>query len=434
MESGDQVVTAADRLHNLLRGVTGRSLPLRIRAWDGSESGPQDAPATIVLNNRRALRRLAWDPNELGLGRAYVSGDLDVDGDLYAALASAGVGQPRSDDAHDMSWRERLTAARTAGSLGAIGRRPPAPPEEARVGGGLHTRSRDRAAVSHHYDVGNDFYRHVLGPSMVYSCAVWRQPPDSSYSLLDAQRDKLELVCRKLALNPGMRLLDVGCGWGSMLLHAASQYGVQGVGITLSEQQAKLARKRVADAGLSDRIEIRLQDYREVRDGPYDAISSIGMAEHVGEIRMCEYAEILHSLVRPGGRVLNHAIARRAGTQPSKSSFVWRYVFPDGELLPLQATVAALEGAGLEVRDVEALREHYHLTLRAWVDNLEANWADCVRLVGEGRARVWRVYMAGSALAFGAGTIGINQVLAVRPESGGASGMPLTREGLLLGE
>jgi cyclopropane-fatty-acyl-phospholipid synthase len=421
----------ADRLRALLHEVLGQEVGLRVRAWDGSEAGPGDAPATVVLRNRRALRRLAWDPNELGLGRAYVSGDLDVDGDLYAALKLAGVGAVRTH-APSLGWSERARAGRIAARLGAVGRRPSPPPEEARLSGQLHTRGRDRAAVSHHYDVGNDFYRHVLGESMVYSCAVWREPPSPSYSLEDAQRDKLDLVCRKLALAPGMRVLDVGCGWGSFLLHAARGYGVSGVGITLSTEQAELARKRVADAGLADRVEIRLQDYREVVDGPFDAISSIGMAEHVGEVMVREYAGILARLVRPGGRVLNHAIARRAGSKPSKSSFIWRYVFPDGELLPLQTTVAALESAGLEVRDVEALREHYALTLRQWVTNLETHWADCVRLVGEGRARVWRVYMAGSALAFEAGGIGINQVLAVRPGAGGASGMPLTREGLLL--
>ncbi|MDQ1689682.1 MAG: cyclopropane-fatty-acyl-phospholipid synthase [Frankiaceae bacterium] len=423
-------MSAADRLRELLHDVLGQDPGLRVRAWDGSESGPEGAPATVTLRSRRALRRLAWDPNELGLGRAYVSGDIDVDGDLYAALRMAGVGRPSNGPG--MGWSERAKAGRIAARLGAVGRRPAPPPEEARLSGELHTRRRDRAAVSHHYDVGNDFYRHVLGPSLVYSCAVWRKPPPAC-SLEDAQRDKLDLVCRKLALTSGMRLLDVGCGWGSMLLHAASEYGVSGVGITLSNEQATLARKRVAEAGLTDRIEIRLQDYREVTDGPFDAISSIGMAEHVGEAMVREYAAILAALVRPGGRVLNHAIARRAGTRPSKSSFIWRYVFPDGELLPLETTVAALESAGLEVRDVEALREHYALTLREWVNNLERNWADCVRLVGEGRARVWRVYMAGSALSFESGMIGINQVLAVRPSADGRSDMPLTREALLLG-
>jgi cyclopropane-fatty-acyl-phospholipid synthase len=424
-------MSTADRLHRLLGDVLGRDLGLRVRSWDDSEAGPDDAPATVVLRSRRALRRLAWDPNELGLGRAYVAGDIDVEGDLYAALRLAGVGSPLPSEAA-LGWSDRARAARVAAGLGAIGRRPAPPPEEVTFTGELHSRRRDRAAVSHHYDVGNDFYRHVLGPSLVYSCAVWRELPSSSYSLEDAQRDKVDLVCRKLALTPGMRILDVGCGWGSMLIHAGREYGVTGVGITLSTEQAELARKRVAEAGLADRIEIRLQDYREVVDGPFDAISSIGMAEHVGEAKVREYAAILGGLVRPGGRVLNHAIARRSGTRPSKSSFIWRYVFPDGELLPLETTIAALEAGGLEVRDVEALREHYALTLRQWVTNLESHWADCVRLVGEGRARVWRAYMAGSALGFESGMIGINQVLAVRPSPDGASGLPLTREGLLL--
>ena len=425
------MTAAAPRLHALLTEVLGRELPLRIRAWDDTEAGPADAPALIWLRSRRALRRLVWDPNELGLGRAYVSGDIDVEGDLYGALKLAGVGQPR--EARAVSTRpgrkERLRSARAAAALGAVGRRPEPPPEEVRLAGVLHSRTRDRVAVSHHYDVGNDFYRLVLGPSLVYSCAVWRRPQQT---LEQAQADKLELVCRKLDLQPGMRVLDVGCGWGSFLLHAAREHGVTGVGITLSKEQAELATKRIAEAGLADRLEIRLQDYRDVVDGPFDAIASIGMAEHVGEAMVREYASVLASLVRPGGRVLNHAIARRHGTKPSKESFIWRYVFPDGELLPLETTVSALEGAGLEVRDVEALREHYALTLRQWVRNLEENWAQCVRLVGEGRARVWRVYMAGSALAFESGMIGINQVLAVKPSPGGASGLPLTREGLLL--
>lgn len=430
MEGGDRTMTAAaPRLHTLLTEVLGHDVPLRIRAWDDSEAGPSDAPALIWFRSRRALRRLVWDPNELGLGRAYVSGDLDVEGDLFDALRLAGVGQPRAVARVRKGRRERLRSAGAAAALGAVGRRPEPPEEEVRLAGALHSRTRDRVAVSHHYDVGNDFYRLVLGPSMVYSCAVWRRPQQT---LEQAQADKLELVCRKLDLQPGMRVLDVGCGWGSFLLHAAREHGVTGVGITLSKEQAELATKRVAEAGLADRVQIRIQDYRDVVDGPFDAIASIGMAEHVGEAKVREYASVLARLVRPGGRVLNHAIARRHGTKPSRESFIWRYVFPDGELLPLETTVSALEGAGLEVRDVEALREHYALTLREWVRNLEENWAECVRLVGEGRARVWRVYMAGSALAFESGMIGINQVLAVRPSQDGASGLPLTREGLLL--
>ncbi|MBW5485488.1 SAM-dependent methyltransferase, partial [Streptomyces bambusae] len=302
----------------------------------------------------------------------------------------------------------------------------PAPPaEEAlRRGGAIHSRGRDKAAVSHHYDVGNDFYALVLGPSMVYSCAYW-QPRGT---LEEAQHAKLDLVCRKLGLGAGQRLLDVGCGWGSMALHAAREYGAQVTGITLSREQAAYARKRVAEEGLADRIEIRVQDYRDVKDGPYDAVSSIGMAEHVGSTGYRAYARDLYGLLRPGGRLLNHQIARRP--EPDESAyrideFIDAYVFPDGELSPLGTTVAELEGAGFEVRDVESLREHYALTLRAWVARLEARWDEAVALTSPGRARVWQLYMAASALGFERGRLGVNQVLAVKAAPGGASRLPL---------
>ncbi|MDR3083010.1 MAG: cyclopropane-fatty-acyl-phospholipid synthase family protein, partial [Streptomyces sp.] len=303
---------------------------------------------------------------------------------------------------------------------------PPPPREEARrARGHLHTRRSDKHAVSHHYDVGNDFYEIVLGPSMVYSCAYWDSPEGT---LGDAQRDKLELVCRKLGLKPGQRLLDVGCGRGSMAIHAAREHDVRVVGITLSEEQAIYARKRVADEGLTDRVEIRVQDYRDVADGPYDAISSIGMAEHVGAERYLEYARALHALLRPGGRLLNHQIARRPERDESSyavDAFIDAYVFPDGELAPIGSTVTQLERAGFEVRDVESLREHYALTLRRWVANLEAQWVRARQLTSPGRARVWRLYMAASALAFERNRIGVNQVLAVRTPESGASGTPL---------
>jgi cyclopropane-fatty-acyl-phospholipid synthase len=270
--------------------------------------------------------------------------------------------------------------------------------------------------------VGNDFYGLVLGPSMVYSCAVW----DSEDTGLEAaQEAKIDLVCRKLGLRPGMRVLDVGCGWGSFALHAAQRYGADVVGVTLSTEQAALAGKRVADAGLTDRIEIRVQDYRDVEDGPFDAISSIGMSEHVGGEQMPAYVSRLHGLLRPGGRLLNHAISWNAGpTDPDPDSFIPRYVFPDGEMLSLAETVTALEGGGFEVLDVEALRRHYALTLRAWVRNLEDHWEETVDIVGAGRARVWRLYMAASALGFETGLTGVNQVLVQK--AGGAE-PPLRR-------
>ncbi|NUS17502.1 MAG: methyltransferase domain-containing protein, partial [Streptomyces sp.] len=317
---------------------------------------------------------------------------------------------------------------RDALALAGPGLPPVPPPEEVRArSGAAHTRHRDRSAVSHHYDVGNDFYALVLGPSMVYSCAVW---PDEGTTLEQAQAAKLDLVCRKLDLREGQRLLDVGCGWGSMVLHAAGRYGVRATGITLSVEQAAFARRRVAEAGLAGRVEIRVQDYRDVTDGPYDAVSSIGMAEHVGSERYLEYARALHGLLRPGGRLLNHQIGRRPLRDESAyhvDEFIDRYVFPDGELAPIGATVSRLEEAGFEVRDVEALREHYGRTLRAWVANLEARWKQAVGLTSPGRARVWHLYMAASAVSFERNRIGVNQVLAVRTRDGGASDMPRTR-------
>jgi cyclopropane-fatty-acyl-phospholipid synthase len=461
-----------------LRVVLGRLLrapvPVRLRAWDGSVAGPEDAPV-VVIRDRRALRRLVWQPNELGLARAYVAGDLDLDGDLYDALlrlgdfiwsdgvratptdvpaatptdvpaatptdvpadGPAGAGRvriPRQRTGEEPAPRTTATLGAAVGELarlGAIGRPPRPPAEEVTVRGIRHSLGRDRRAVSHHYDVGNEFYRLVLGESMVYSCAYWTSD-DPSYGLADAQHDKLELICRKLALRPGMRLLDVGCGWGSLALHAAREHGATVVGITLSHAQMEYARKQAAMAGLADRVDIRLQDYRQLDDPAYDAISSVGMAEHVGLGPYREYAAILHRQLRPGGRLLNHQIAalHQAPGRRRGRTFIDAYVFPDGELAPIGTTVAALEDAGLEVRDVEALREHYARTLRAWVANLESSWDQAVALTSAGRARVWRLYMAASALAFERGHIGVNQVLAVKPDPAGRSGMPPTRSWL----
>lgn len=423
---------AAPRLKVHVEQLLGTPLPVRIRAWDGSQAGPPSAP-TLVVRNRRALRHLLFKPGELGLARAWVAGDLDIEGDLYAALdLLAGLVWERDEDAPGLARSLRDPAFRSAvrGLFALAG--PPLPParpaEEARrPRRGLHTRRSDRGAISHHYDVGNDFYELVLGPSMVYSCAYWSAPPPRG-TLEQAQHDKLELVCRKLALKPGQRLLDVGCGWGSMALHAAREHGVAVVGITLSQEQAAHARKRVAEEGLADRVEIRVQDYRDVADGPFDAISSIGMAEHVGSPRYLEYAGHLHRLLAPSGRLLNHQIARRPERDEGAydlDPFIDAYVFPDGELAPVGTTVGLLERAGFEVRDVESIREHYALTLRRWVENLETHWDRAARLAGPGRARVWRLYMAASALAFEKNRIGVNQVLAVKTPESGASGLPL---------
>ena len=391
-------------------------IPVRLRAWDGSEAGPPDAPL-IEFTSRRALRRILWSPGQLGLSRAYVAGEITAHGDIFeafAALSSAGkFAEPGPFS--PPTPREVWTLLKTGIRLGALGPNPAPPPEEAKVEkhGRRHSKTRDAAAISHHYDVGNDFYRLVLGPSMVYSCAVWS---DESKSLEEAQEEKLDLVCRKLGLQPGQRLLDVGCGWGSFALHAAERYGVTVVGITISTEQAELVRKRVAEAGLTDRVDIRVQDYRDVNDGPYDAISSVGMSEHVGREQLDHYVSQLHGLLRPGGRMLNHAISWNAGpTEDDPDSFLPRYVFPDGQMLSLSEVMTALEGGGFEVLDVEALRRHYALTLRAWVKNLEENWDEAVRLTTDGRARIWRLYMAASALGFEAGLTGVNQVLVQKP-------------------
>jgi cyclopropane-fatty-acyl-phospholipid synthase len=419
--------TVADRLAEALGAVLGTTeLPLRLRGWDGSIAGPEGAPV-VAVRSRRALRRMLWSPGQLGLGRAYVSGEIDVEDDVFAtfaALRTAGrlvQGGPPSA----VTWRERLALLSTAVRLGAIGPEPAPPAEEADLGrkGRRHSRTRDAAAIAHHYDVGNDFYELVLGPSMVYSCAVWAAPDTG---LEAAQEAKLDLVCRKLGLIPGMRLLDVGCGWGSMAIHAAQRYGATVVGITLSEEQARLARKRVAEAGLTDKVDIRVQDYRAVDDGPYDAISSIGMAEHVGRAQIPGYVATLQSLLRPGGRLVNHAIAWNAGSSTwNPDTFISRYVFPDGELLGLGEMVGLLESRELEVLDVEALRRHYALTLRAWVANLEENWDAAVAASSEGRARVWRLYMAACALTFEAGDMGVNQVLL---QKAGGEQPPLRRD------
>lgn len=431
---------AAPRLAAVAETLLGAPLPVRVRAWDGSEAGSPAGPV-LVFHRRRALRRLLWKPGELGLARAWVSGDMTVEGDLFALLDRVAPflwerGRPPGEEPRPEASAGTLALLRDPAARAAVRdlvglarpwRAPAPPPEEAlRRGGPRHTKVRDRAAISHHYDVGNEFYAHVLGPSMVYSCAYW----SPGGTLEEAQRDKLDLVCRKLALKPGDRLLDVGCGWGSMALHAAREYGARVTGITLSREQAAFARKRVVEEGLADLIDIRVQDYRDVKDGPYEAISSIGMAEHVGSDRYRAYARTLYGLLRPGGRLLNHQIARRPEQDEEAyriNEFIDAYVFPDGELSPLGTTVGELERAGFEVRDVEALREHYALTLRAWVARLEEHWEEAVRLTSPGRARVWKLYMAASALGFEHNRLGVNQVLAVRTEGPGRadSGMPL---------
>lgn len=406
----------------LIEALVGRS-PVRFAFWDGTSWGPDVASGTILVRSSDAFRRLVWAPSELGVTRAFIVGDIDIEGDVFelvAALRPAGL-----------KLRSGLgllpKTAHAAYRLGALGRPLPPPAEEVRPHGRRHSIARDADVIGHHYDVGDDFYQLVLGPSMTYSCARFASP---DVALGEAQASKHDLVCRKLGLHdrPGQRLLDVGCGWGSMAMHAAEHYGARVVGVTISKAQAELAHRRVEAADLGDLVEIRLSDYRDLSGEHFDAISSIGMSEHVGSQQMHPYFSTLASLLMPGGRLLNHAISSVGGSKIGSRSFIYRYVFPDGELLDVGDTVLAMEAAGFEVRDVESLREHYATTLRHWVANLDQHWDEAVALVGPRRARVWRLYMAASAIGFEDGGLSLHQVLGVVPAADGTSGMPSTRD------
>lgn len=406
----------ATTLGALVEDVLGSDLPVGVEAYDGTRLGPPDPPATLVIRRPDALRRIVTAPGELGFARAYVAGDIEIEGDIFAVL-----------ELRDRLPTVRLTLAQTAQAARLVGfraLRPLAPPpEEVRLTGRRFTPGRTRAALTHHYDIPPAFFALFLDPSMAYTTAIFQTEEDT---LEDAQAAKFELICRKLGLQPGMRLLDVGCGWGGMLLQAAARHGVRAEGVSLSLEQVEWTRKRVAEAGLAGQVEVRHADYREIDDGPYDAVSAVGAFEHIG-LHGGEFFRHVHGLLRPRGRFLNHAISqppfRKAPA--ARRGFIQRYVFPDGELHEVGHVVSAMQEAGLEVRHVESFREHYPLTLRHWVRNLENNWDKAVALVGAGRARVWRLYMAAFALNFEVNDTSHHQVLAVRPDATGSSGMPL---------
>ena len=414
----------ADRFAPLIEKLEPRlsgPLPAAVRFWDGSEMGPGEpgsAEDTIVVRNKRGLTYAVMRPDQVGIARGWVSGDIELEGDLERVMMAGSRLY-----GFDFTAKEKLQAARIALSVGAVKIPPPKPPEsEAKVTGRLHSLGRDREAISHHYDVSNEFYRLILGPTMVYSCAYFESEDDT---IEEAQTRKLDVICQKLDLKPGERLLDIGCGWGSLIIHAAANYGVRAVGVTLSEEQAALARERVAEAGLSDLVEVRIQDYREVNDGPYDKISSVGMYEHVGLSQLPTYMKTVAELGRPGGLALHHGICRMQDEDEQPNTFITRYVFPDGELHRVATVIEALEASGQEMRDAESLREHYALTLKRWVANLAANKEAAIAQIGAERERIWRLYMTASIGAFERGDVAIHQIVAVIP--GGEHEMPLAR-------
>lgn len=414
------------------------SRPFRVRLWDGSVEGPAGATAfTLVIQRPGALRRMLLPPTELNLGEAYLRDDFDVEGDLETATGLMDALTRTWSPAALAGLLPRLLLLPTDDLPGRPGAR------KTDIQAGRHSRDTDLEAVRFHYDVSNDFYKLWLDERLVYSCAYFRTGEES---LDEAQEAKLDLICRKLRLQPGERLLDIGCGWGGLLIHAAERYGVSGVGVTLSEAQAELARERILARGLADRVRVEVRDYRDLPGGSnFDKIVSVGMFEHVGREHLPEYFAQAYRLLRPGGLFLNHGIihprpdpARHPVHQAilrftwRYTSFLERYVFPGGELVTPGTVLSDAEAAGFETRDLESLREHYVLTLRHWVRRLEANHEEVAAVVGEGTYRIWRMYMAAVSRSFNIGLDGLVQVLFSKPHADGRTELPRTREDLYL--
>jgi cyclopropane-fatty-acyl-phospholipid synthase len=401
-------------------------VPFRFTAYDGSTAGPADSTVHVHLRNERGLSYLLTAPGDLGMARAYVSGDLVLEGVHPGNPYEAMLVLQRESGIRIPSPAEAFAIVRGLGWSHL--KPPPPPPEEALprwrrlLEGFRHSRSRDAGAIHHHYDVSNRFYEMVLGPSMTYTCACF---PHADATLEEAQYAKYDLVSRKLGLRPGMRLLDVGSGWGGMVRHAAKHYGVEVVGVTLSREQAAWAQDAIKADGLDAAAEVRFGDYREIRDSGFDAVSSIGLTEHIGVKNYPAYFRFLRDKLVPGGRLLNHCITRPDNSTTDTGAFIDRYVFPDGELTGSGRIITDMQNLGLEVRHEENLREHYALTLKGWCANLEANWDECVREAGEGTAKVWGIYMAGSRLSFERNEIQLHQVLAVNTDHDGDASFPL---------
>lgn len=417
--------------------------PFAVRYWTGETEHGMTAgrePFTLVLHHAAALRRMFLPPSELALGEAFVRGDVSVEGNVEAAAVLGGAVAERLGSARRL--------ARIAGLLVRLPRAKPAVAAGKGTGasqrrsllGRRHTWRRDAAAIEHHYDVGNEFYSLWLDPDFVYSCGYFA---DGGDDLDDAQRHKLDLVCRKLRLRPGESLLDIGCGWGGLIRHAVRNYGVEAHGITLSHAEAAFARERITADGFSDRCRVDVADYRSLPPAAaYDKVASVGMFEHVGAAQLPTYFAAAHRLTRPGGLFLNHGIVTLERAVPRTLAkrvarlawrggrFMDRYVFPDGSLSTLRQAVAAAEAAGFETRDAESLREHYARTLRHWVARLEEQSSKAVALVGAERYRIWRLYMAASARAFATARIGVVQLLFSRATPDGCCNLPPTRADL----
>jgi cyclopropane-fatty-acyl-phospholipid synthase len=397
--------------------IAGERPDLEFTAFDGSRSGNPDADVRIELSSERAVQYLASAPGELGLARAYLAGEIEIYGSLHDTLTRLGDVTLRK-----FTKAEKLQIARTLAAYRRFKIAPP--PEEVRLAGDRHTKRRDAASISHHYDVSNRFYAWVLGPSMAYTCAVY---PRVDATLEEAQAEKFDLVCRKLDLRPGQRLLDVGCGWGGMVRHAVENYGVRAIGVTLSQQQAIWGQQLIESRGLQERAEIRHGDYRDIAETDFDAVSSIGLTEHIGKTNYPAYFAFLRARLRPAGRLLNHSITRAndVGETLFPNGFINRYVFPDGELTGPGHLLSTMSNQGFEGRHEENLREHYAVTLAAWSANLDAHWDEAIAEVGPGKARVWRLYLVASQVAFEQNRIQLHQFLAVNTASNGRSAMPL---------
>ena len=411
------------KLAEVFESVAGPDAPIEFLAFDGSKAGIAGSPVRVEVRSQEAVDLVMSHPGQVGLARAYVSGELEIVGDvveLFEALSYLRTVK--------ISNATKVKLVREFGpqflrNSDVIHRRD-VPPEEKKLGGRRHSKGRDATAIAHHYDVSNEFYRMVLGPSMAYTCAVF---PTETSTLEEAQEEKFDLVARKLGLKPGMRLLDVGCGWGGMVIHAAKNYGVNVIGVTLSQAQADWGQQSVIDAGLENQAEVRFSDYRDVPESGFDAVSSIGLTEHIGEANYPAYFAFLRSKTKPGGRLLNHSITRFNDKQKVfyRNSFINRYIFPDGELTGPAKIVTAMTGENWELQHEENIRIHYAKTLNAWRMNLEDNWDAAVAEVGERKARVWRLYMAAAEYGFKYNVIELHQFLGTNTPASGVSGMPL---------